>query len=275
MALQWPFPKRGRALPPTVGESPLLAYFGHHKSGSTWVLQILEAVSNELGLRFLYSNGPHTFPEGSILPACRRLGVEMLCYVNADYRLVEGAKVRGVHVVRDPRDVIVSGYFSHRNSHPADDWPDLQTYREVLREVDETTGLLLEMEFSAMVMADMASWPRTVEGVVELKFEDLIADPEPAFWRILEHLGLRAHVREESLHAILAANSFEVLSRGRRPGETDAQHHYRRGVPGDWLDHFQPAHVWAFKQRYGELLLRYGYEKDHHWAGRLPTTRVG
>lgn len=265
MALRWPFSAR---------EPPLLAYFGHHKSGSTWILQILQAVAEKLGLELLYSNGPHTFPEGSIGPVCRRSGVEMLCYVNADYRRVEGTAVRAIHVVRDPRDVIVSGYFSHRNSHPAGDWPDLQAYREVLREVDETAGLLLEMEFSAMVMADMASWPPAVPGVLELKFEDLIADPEPRFWSILDHLGLRSRVTGEELRAILAANAFEVLARGRKPGETDVGHHYRRGVPGDWLEHFRPAHVWAFKMRYNELLVRYGYENDDRWTGRLPSPIV-
>lgn len=40
---------------------------------------------------------------------------------------------------------------------------------------------------------------------------------------------------------------------------------FRRGVIGDWRNHFSPAHTEAFKQIAGEALIQLGYEKDMDW----------
>ena len=29
---------------------------------------------------------------------------------------------RGIHLIRDPRDIVVSGYFSHLKTHPENEW---------------------------------------------------------------------------------------------------------------------------------------------------------
>jgi hypothetical protein len=41
--------------------------------------------------------------------------------------------------------------------------------------------------------------------------------------------------------------------------------HYRKGVAGDWRIHFTSVHIAAFKARYGDLLVKLGYEVDDHW----------
>ena len=41
--------------------------------------------------------------------------------------------------------------------------------------------------------------------------------------------------------------------------------HYRRGVPGDWVNHFESDHVRVFKGRYDDLLIKLGYEKNEGW----------
>lgn len=257
------------SLPPPPERSsnePLRAFLGHHKSGSTWVLHILRGIADHLAIPHLYSNGPHTFPEGTVLPAMAREGASMLFHVNADYPFFRDLEMLAVHVVRDPRDVTVSGYFSHRNSHPADDWPALQQFRRVLQQVDEPTGLLLEMEFLADVMGHLRSWPSPLPGVLEVRFETMIDEPEPAFRRILDHLRLSHRVDDAVLRGLLSQYSFEALSGGRARGTTDPRHHYRRGIPGDWRQHFGPAQVWAFETRYGDLLRRYGYEQGPDWG---------
>lgn len=245
----------------------LFAYCGHHKSGSTWIYQIIEAACRHGGRSMLHATGPHDFDGGDLAATWRRLGFDVLTLVNANYAYLADMPVRGIHVVRDPRDVVVSGYFSHLHSHPAEHWPALQHYREALATVDQDAGLMMEMEFSAGVMADMRSWPADPPGILTLRFEDMIGDQAPvAFHRIFDRLGFwEAGFDEPALLRILEQFSFRALSQGRDPGQVDVRHHYRKGVAGDWRNHFKPAHRWIFKRRYNDLLVRYGYESDAAW----------
>jgi hypothetical protein len=64
---------------------------------------------------------------------------------------------------------------------------------------------------------------------------------------------------------VTARHSFEKLSGGREPGQEDVKSHYRKGVHGDWRNHFTPAITRRFKALYGDLLVVGGYEKDASW----------
>src|SRR5690606_32514452 len=46
--------------------------------------------------------------------------------------------------------------------------------------------------------------------------------------------------------------SFKRLAGGRTTGSEDRTSHYRKGVPGDWANHFLPEHKTYFKDRYGD-----------------------
>lgn len=62
------------------------------------------------------------------------------------------------------------------------------------------------------------------------------------------------------LQNILERKSFKNLSGGRRRGQENAKSHYRKGVPGDWTNHLNDEHVRVFRQHYGDLLMKLGYE---------------
>jgi hypothetical protein len=92
-----------------------------------------------------------------------------------------------------------------------------------------------------------------------VRFEDLVADPLAGFRAIATKLGLLGRVPQGTLENLVEQYSFEQLSSGRKRGEEDPGHHYRRGVPGDWKTHFGAEHRWLFAQRHDDLLSRYGY----------------
>lgn len=244
--------------------APLLGYFGHHKSGSTWIYHVLSDVATELGIEQHHAHGGYAFNRDLAKHRAEN-GYDLLTYVNAHYEYIRDLEVIGIHVVRDPRDLLVSAYFSHRNSHPTEGWSELEELRRHLQAVPEETGLLLEMEFCSGVLGDMASWPDRPSGILRLRFEEMIDDEHRAFRAIVEHLGLLDRLGEATLSELVDRWSFERLTGGRRRGEEDAGHHYRKGVAGDWRNHFTPAVVWSFKHRYNDLLLRYGYEEGPDW----------
>jgi hypothetical protein len=197
--------------------------------------------------------------------------------------------------------VIVSGYFSHRNAAPADHpgpegWslPHIAEHRERLLSCSKEEGIHLEMDFARLQLQEMGEWDYDRPEVLEVKLEELAADPYDGFIRIFDHLDLlpedeptrgrqlagiwacrtlnricsRPVLRRlqrpmpltgELLLGAVYANRFEAKTKGRKAGVEDTSSHYRKGVPGDWVNHFTPDHVEAFEERFPGLFERLGY----------------
>ena len=279
----------------------LLCYFGHHKCASTWVHNIVENVCDEAGWRSAYLANAGMF-DHDLSGWLKSNPTEFLCLVNADWNDVSkpGGDYRGFHMVRDPRDILTSAYFSHLHSHKTGAWPALVEHRKRLQATDKHGGLMLELDFNADVFDEMARWDRNQEQVLELKMEEFTTDPLNGWLAVFRHLGIidedhrgklgqiKASVRSalnvahhhgrwpvgrtlgslpaERLLGIVHDNRFETKTGGRKEGEEKVTSHYRKGVAGDWANHFTAEHVDAFKERYNDLLLQLGYETSPDWG---------
>ncbi len=107
-------------------------YFGHHKCASTYIIDILSTVAARGGLgchtEFLSRRLPLGYEhepgqQERIATAYRGLSetaCAVICHGNADADVVatlpEAGGFRGFHMIRDPRDMLVSGYFWHRSA---------------------------------------------------------------------------------------------------------------------------------------------------------------
>lgn len=284
-------------------------YFGHHKCASQYIKAIFLQATALLGMTPSRVDnfsaelplGYHTRePYMTLLQEHRtRLLTDpavVVCLTNGDNEAVtlleQRGAYRGFHVIRDPRDVLVSAYFSHRYSHPirSDGGWIAEFRRQLSTAPDVESGLLLELDFNATVFSSMSDWNYANPRIYEARFETLIADPVGEFARIFAFLGietprlalptlvalaldrwlyrrrqrpmpLRATLPMPVLRRIVARNAFNHLAHGRQPGQEDAQHHYRKGVAGDWQTYFTPRVTTAFQERYGEMLIRLGYEQ--------------
>ncbi|MBE9192465.1 sulfotransferase domain-containing protein [Gloeocapsopsis crepidinum LEGE 06123] len=286
---------------------PTLAFFGHHKGATTWIRSVLRKVCSELRLKYAIAGAPNKF-DYNLSRFIDQNKIDFLFYVNADYRYVNSlSNFKGFHVVRDPRDIIVSGYFSHRYSHSTENWEKLISHRAQLEKVSKEEGLLLEMEFSRQFLEEMYHWNYNLPNVLELKMEDMIQNPYESFVNIFQFLEViddsrsntqkclkyflsKAVVRklnkytpfEVSCKRILMSRLLEIVyinrfthkSQGRRLGEEDITSHYRKGVPGDWKNHFNSEHVQFFKANYNDLLLKLGYESCLNWEHTPTDTRL-
>jgi len=282
-----------------AGGRSTLAYFGHHKCASTWIHGILDWVCADAGWKLAYLYDEKPFGD-DLAGYVEREHVDFVSYVNANAKCVNLRDFRGFHVVRDPRDLVVSAYFSHRNSHPTTDWPELPAHREKLNRVSKAEGLFAEMEFNRSVLEEMFTWDYGQENVLELRQEQLTNDPYRGFLGVFGFLGVldednfakkrqlpylmraatniwwRQHklpwrramdkIPAERLLGIVHNNRFSNFAGGRKKGQTDEQSHYRKGEAGDWVNHFTPEHVERFKELYGELVLKLGYEKSADWS---------
>jgi hypothetical protein len=230
----------------------------HHKCGTQWTLGVLRDVLDVAGLA-------HATVDW-------RDSVRGLDYRRFDAILVQDhdpamafdlARVaRGLHVVRDPRDILISLYFSHRDSHPARDplaWEILRD-RVVLQQVPMTEGLRYLFDHStyfARVMASMAAWDYHDGRFLELRFEEFVQQASPTrVQAALDFLGV-------SIGADAVARTLDRWDFGRlqaTPRAADgATRHYRAGGRGEWREAFDDDLAHEFDRRHGDLLERLGY----------------
>jgi len=227
--------------------------------------RIIADVCPAIGREQVIFNNPQDFDKdlAAAIPDPPRT---FLCYMNADVRYLRSiGRLRGFHLVRDPRDVVVSAYFSHLHSHPL--FGELGEHREKLQSVPETEGILLELEGRKHQFQAMLDWDYDDPRILELRMEDVTNDATTLIPRIFEFLGLGPDqgLVPELLDQVVHSRDFASLA-GRPPGEEDVTSHYRKGVAGDWVNHFRPEHVTYFQEHYNELLIALGYETSTDWS---------
>jgi hypothetical protein len=93
-----------------------------------------------------------------------------------------------------------------------------------------------------------------------IRYESLLADAQSDMARLFAWLGCDA--AEATVADIVARNAFTVASGGRRPGEADPQSFLRKGIAGDWKNHFDQECNRLYCQVAGEALKKAGYEVE-------------
>ena len=111
---------------------------------------------------------------------------------------------------------------------------------------------------------EQASRRISADRLLIVKYEDMLEDQGRELTRILRHLGVTAS--PAAMERCINESSFESMSGGRQRGEEDKTAHIRKGVAGDWRNHFTVADARLFDEITGDLLVRLGYESDRSWA---------
>jgi lipopolysaccharide transport system ATP-binding protein len=164
-------------------------------------------------------------------------------------------------LVRDLRDTLISFYFSIRNSHELIPAVNARR-RQALEQLSPEDGLLYLMEETVLPCALIQdTWLRAA-GVLQLRYESILGNELPFFEALVDYCQIS--VDRPRLREIVQYNTFEAAT-GRRRGEEDVRAHLRKGIAGDWKNYFTPRVKQEFKRRFGELLIRAGYESDSNW----------
>lgn len=230
----------------------------HWKSGSQWVRAMIRRLAPD---RMAAVHGSGSLDGTEIQPGA----IYSPVYMHKQWfdRFAEDqTNSRQVVVIRDLRDTAVSWYFSMLHSHPKN--PAVDKFRKQLGATTKEEGLLLTLDESVKVMSRLQlSWQQAPETTrLMIRYEDLIADTYTWMGQLVEHLGILA--TDQALRETVDAESFENKT-GRKPGEEDVNRHQRKGVAGDWVNHFTDRVKDAFKERYGQTLIETGYEQDLNW----------
>ena len=286
-----------------IKKPKLYAYFGHHKCASTYSVNMCYEACNTLGIKPVEEKIAFNDSPGSIFPL--KKSTFLISQSSTHQKVLElNGDFKGFHVIRDPRDLCVSGYYSHLKTHFIEGWPQLAEFREKLKKLNKEDGLFLEFEYSDFWLQQISSWNYDDPNILEVKMEDLTENPEEEWLKIFDFLGLIDSTEKDlemtpTLSYKLKANlnralkyraipeslrmnkaglkvatirywagekySFKKLSGGRKSGEENTNSHYRKGKRGDWRNHFNEKHKLVFKEKYGDLLIKLGYEKNYDW----------
>jgi lipopolysaccharide transport system ATP-binding protein len=230
----------------------------HYKAGSQWIKQILMSC----GLDRIV---PPEMGNAQVLRAPPQPGwVYPTVYLGKQEfdALPPPIDSRWFVVLRDLRDTLVSQYFSIKVSHVLTT-PAMAAARAHLQSLDAEEGLLWGVNQLVPTNAHIqTSWIHA--GKPFIRYEDLLLRDTKILKRtLIDRCGLP--VARAKLRTVVEQCRFEHLSGGRKPGEEDVTSHQRKGIIGDWRNHFTPRIKRAFKDRFGQLLIDAGYERNCDW----------
>jgi SAM-dependent methyltransferase len=241
------------------GAGPTLFHVTHWKAGSQWIHRVLRELVPE---RIV---APRDDQAQFFVAPLRAACVYPTDYVTREQfrSMAPPAASRAFVVIRDLRDTLISAYFSLRYSH-VQSAAHMEQWRRILETVSVEEGLLrLLDQWLPMCASIQESWIGYGEPVI--RYEDLLTDDTAILEQtLIDHGGLA--VSSEQLRAAVARSRFEAISSGRRRGQEDVRAHERKGIAGDWKNHFTPRVRSAFEKRYGELIARAGYAVDQSVA---------
>src|ERR1700748_2194041 len=240
----------------------------HHKTGTVWMDGVFKALAGDLGARYLNFR-----TEGGNLKGLLSSPFVLFCYdsdLGEHAHLLDRENVRILHLIRDPRDVVISAMHYHKASRetwlrePIPGYDNL-TYQRALRSLPTRFAqYVFEMDnSSASTLRDMARWGYGRANTFEARYEDLRQDDELVYWRrIMTFLGLDSAQQLMGARRFWQNSLFGGLPRLRNK-------HVRSGAIAQWRREFTPALANAFLQRFPGLLQSLGYETSDGWVLEL------
>jgi len=249
-----------------VSTEPTVFHLTHPKAGSQWIGAVLEACAPERIVKAKVRAAQ--FYQEPVRPgmiyAALYVPKSRFDETIASQTSLNQNQVIKLVVIRDLRDALISLYFSLKVSHPLLS-ENVAEGRKKLNELDFEDGLMYLIEERSEALASIqSSWlPACHAGEALLvRYEELLADEQRQFASIIAHCEIK--IPAERLSEIVHYNSFTIRA-GREPGKEDMASHFRKGIAGDWGNHFTDRLKSEFKKRHGQVLIDTGYERDMEW----------
>ncbi len=165
-----------------------------------------------------------------------------LCHIAALSRIYPRA--RFVHVIRDGRAVAAS--------RARQQWVDP---RSGLRPNHDENPLAAAGYWASVLHQVRRGLPFALGRVIEIRYEDLVADPESALRRVLTFLG------EEWSAGVLEHHRSDVALPEREPSSAAVSKRVNQEAVDRWRSELDEATIRAIEDAYGDLLDDHGYER--------------
>lgn len=255
------------ALPPTDGTFDPCFAFSIHKCGSTMMHTMIRAVCQQLNIPavsipdLLFAQGvldSQWATDAALQPAFAR---NLLYYgfrhlppmlLAPELRL---RSRRFVLLVRDPRDALVSQYFSYGRKAGSHAIPqkNAEAFLETLAKVEERPIDDYALAAAPNLLKKLEDYRGALDfelGLVR-RYKDVYFDKETFLAEIFDHFGIAVPPR--IITAVARAHDI-------RPVQEDDTKHIRKGTPGDHLEKLHPETIAKLNDIFREVGSFYGYD---------------
>lgn len=210
---------------------------------------------------------------------------------------------RAIRLVRDPRDIWVSGYLYHLHCNeewclnvntdaaapigwPKVDysvahWPDAwkrrylerldgRSYQSNLLCRSLAEGLDFELAgYTGCTLSTMREWALNGVDALDVRLEDVMADFDGAMLRIFDHFGFSL---DQSRAALEVARSEDIR---RMDDATIAERpQIQSRTISKWRNVLSAAQVAGFEERYGDLIRELGYVSENLTTSLTSSSRL-
>lgn len=260
--------------------------FCHHKCGTVLFGKVFRDICREMGWKFV------SYP-GKVKSVACDADVVLFMHSLVDEKILSG-NYRGIHIIRDPRDIIISGYLYHKRTgedwcvnkdfsrkkpimfpavpfsleYRSEEWKNCylddlngKSYQDTLLSMSENEGINFEMDhYGKWTIDDMISWNYSNDKIVEVKFEEIMDDYDLAFERIFSHLDFDKEKKDKmielsKLHDLSRKSDREV----KKIGHVSSRNTRR------WESYFNGELKQQFCEKFADSLVKLGYEKSNNW----------
>ena len=243
----------------------------YHKCASQWILNVFRRLDVQNEFIFMGSKEPEkgnrvlrdnignvaTVRDKKIyLTDVKFPGVGMWENINVqdeEFKSLFPPISKTVTVIRDPRDIIVSGYYSHKESHPVIEglWKDLPVQRSVLLKLNTEEGLLSTIDFLAYQFNNLKHLYKS--KVTFFLFDDIVDNPYKLVKNILNVWGMKS----TNIKQVVDKFTLENLKSGKVKTPPFNSDHYRSGSTGEWKDVLSEKVLNKFYKKFPNLIDEY------------------
>ncbi len=223
-----------------------------HKAGSQWVQSMLTDLTTfrycglshyHLQSRMMRGSDERELRDKTFEKAFPIGNIVSPLYITVDNfkQLPKPDNYRAFFMMRDPRDMMISWYYSTLHSHIAEKDSPMARRRQDLQALTEEEGIRYAIDHwnTVGIFDESLAWKLYADEdsrVRLLHYKDVVGpDKLGAFGTLFVHLDIR--MPDDVLAELVEAYSFKRLS-GRQGGQTDKKSHLRTGKTGDWHNYF-------------------------------------
>jgi len=268
--LFFPFLKKNKF---SVSHS-LILHFTYHKAMTVFFNNVFRAISEKFNIY-------HTFYHKAILNGVQqdifhRNDLRIISLNDDQLSLANAPKYKGTHLIRDPRDLLVSGYRYHKYCKEA--WAlapfteetlelysikelgllqlaEKMNYQQLINHIDIETGYLLELNLRKPHFEAMLNWNYQNPNILELRYENIFDKEIEVFRQIFKHYGFNNTITDYGLK-IVENFSFKNLV---AKGNAGTNKHANTGITGQWKDMLPSSIQEKINNDYCELLEKLKY----------------
>lgn len=242
---------------------------GYHKCLTMYYRNVIDAMCrHRWGYKINFRHFYHRLDE--FYRQCHKYTLSSVSGHYIDLNRFEDVRV--TRFIRDPRDLLVSGYFYHKRGAErwsryvdpfAQEWkivdgripdnlPRGESLSSYLERASVEEGLHAEIDFRQKHFRSMLQWQGDNKQVRTYRYEDLMGNERAVFADMLAFYQLPLIAQ--------GVGQFYAYqySAAKRHGTNK---HIRNASGGQWRKYFTPSLRERFNEEWGDLLDRYGYER--------------